>query len=1133
MHNPYKELASYLEIDAAQFKGRTAEIEEMYKSFYQNEYLVCYADSGEGKSSIIEAGLVPKLRQNIYLPIHIVFKSDRHFLNSKVDFDEVICNTIDEELGRIRNENLAVSVEYPIRLSELEGAMAPWEKDLIEQSAWLRLRYSRINIETLVYTPVLIFDQFEEVFTNPSSQEWTDRFFAWLEELSADVLPERVKETLKVKYGEDDFPEIQTQKGYKCIFSLRSEYIGKLDYWCMQRHFIPQLKSNRYLLRPLTSKGAREVITQQKGYNGLDNVADRIISLLRARQRGKNYVSDEASDLPCIPALFLSVICSQAFDMTDDQRREFIAQLSMSNAGDKSSAIDGIVERFYEKTIAQCGIPQNVMERIEDVLVNSEGNRQRVSSQTDVLKAIDFSGKYLPILEEARIIRVIPEYNRDDKSIELIHDSLCPVIQKRKEQRLKQIEEEARKLKTRNEEILCSAFLAGLFMAIVGLVYALLQVDEFWVIFEMTKFPKNILFANILLFPFLIIGAIKRLKQWSWLSLYGLVSNAILSYFFLSGQQEELGLRIGIVVLSMVVPMATSVCAVKYRLFGRAPKSEKKVIANSLPLHVFWLAGSIFGFLLCVLNTKMGFPQPMYSCWGLLVIPILAHEVIRRMLHVSTQWNAFLPYCVSLGLLALNSLIRSFPLPFIGLCAVLCGCVLALIGTYRGLSGMKRMACVSAESIIIVLLVVLNLGFDFNKIDYDEVDRVNSWHEVIIKNRKGKYGILSACYGDTIVPAMLDSIGHNWKCYLTSNKIRHKEHKNIHEFFYQYSAVDSTSHLQYYVSPTWESRIFSFTKDSTAQNQVLHCAAVAVRDVRLATLNYFKTGQWYSIEDVSSLKRLIKLQEKELDGILTEMKDSTVNSTNLLAFYIAFARSFYTAMLENRIRAQDPVHIYFFSQNLAIPYFYNYVPDRLSYVYSINNVDDLVVLNRSIFDIKDFRKGNLEIWHDFMYALFAFNKKYSIPEYADAIKAQSNWIMHQNDGLLHALNRQTAKAKSDNQSSSELLNELIDHSTAKSISNAGSLQTLVNRVFDGLHDIVINQNTLFQSALINLCAQLFLVDKLYRHADNEDLAKKLRDMYNKESPLLQELKQVDDRLSDIQEADKLIHDILNKKDQKN
>lgn len=118
----------------------------------------------------------PSCARNIYLPIHVVFKSDRHFQNNDVNFDEVICAAIDEELDRIRNKRLNVSVEYPIRLSELDGAMAPWEKILIDKSAWLRLRYTRINIETLVYTPVLIFDQFEEVFTNPSSQERTDRF---------------------------------------------------------------------------------------------------------------------------------------------------------------------------------------------------------------------------------------------------------------------------------------------------------------------------------------------------------------------------------------------------------------------------------------------------------------------------------------------------------------------------------------------------------------------------------------------------------------------------------------------------------------------------------------------------------------------------------------------------------------------------------------------------------------------------------------------------------------------------------------------------------------------------------------------------------------------------------------------
>ena len=49
MNNPYKELSPYLESDASSFKGRTMEIEEMYESFDRNEYLVCHADSGEGR----------------------------------------------------------------------------------------------------------------------------------------------------------------------------------------------------------------------------------------------------------------------------------------------------------------------------------------------------------------------------------------------------------------------------------------------------------------------------------------------------------------------------------------------------------------------------------------------------------------------------------------------------------------------------------------------------------------------------------------------------------------------------------------------------------------------------------------------------------------------------------------------------------------------------------------------------------------------------------------------------------------------------------------------------------------------------------------------------------------------------
>lgn len=430
MINPYKELTPYLESDAYRFKGRSVEIEEMYESFDRNDYLVCHADSGEGKSSIIEAGLIPKMKANCYLPIRIIFNSDEHFKNSDVNFDDVICGIIENEIEKLKSDkDLSVDKIYPKRLTNSEEReLKNWEKELINSYVWLKLRYIRITIDNLLYTPVLIFDQFEEVFTNPISQEWTDKFFAWMQELSMDLCPKKIVDEIEKNIGEDDFPEISTQKYFKCIFSLRSEYIGKLDYWGLQRHYIPFLKNNRYLLRPLTIKGAKEVITQQEGYDGLNNVADDIINIIRKSQKGKNYVMDESSDLPCISALFLSIICAQAFIMSQQERSAFIQSLATEKDEDKKSAINTLIEKFYETAISKCDIPSKDMDIIEDVLVNNDGNRQRVNSRTNALEKINFSMKYMDKLEKARLIRVIPEYNREEDSVELIHDSLAQTI---------------------------------------------------------------------------------------------------------------------------------------------------------------------------------------------------------------------------------------------------------------------------------------------------------------------------------------------------------------------------------------------------------------------------------------------------------------------------------------------------------------------------------------------------------------------------------------------------------------------------------------------------------------------------------------------------------------------------------
>lgn len=486
MKNPYKELSPYIESDAHSFKGRTSETEEMYESLDRNEYLVCHADSGEGKSSIIEAGLIPKMKANCYFPVRILFNSDEHFKKNNIDFDKVVCGIIENEIEKLRSNNsISVNVVYPRRLTNSDDSeLTNWEKELVDSYAWLKLRYERVTIDNLLYTPVLIFDQFEEVFTNPLSQEWTDKFFTWLQELSTDLCPQRIINELEKHIVNDDFPEINTQKYFKAIFSLRSEYVGKLDYWGIQRHYIPLLKNNRYLLRPLTIKGAKEVITQQEGYDGLNAVADEIIDVLRRQQKGKNYVLNENSELPCIPALFLSIICSRAFSMSQEERTAFMQRFVAEKDEDKETAINSLIESFYEKAVADCGIPSKDMGVIEDILVNNEGNRQRVSSHADALKAIDFSTKYMKVLKDARLIRVIPEYNREDDSIEFVHDALCPIVAKKKELRLaeeakKREEEKLREQAKKNRKrILLMSIIILIAFAVIGFFYYQNQMIE-------------------------------------------------------------------------------------------------------------------------------------------------------------------------------------------------------------------------------------------------------------------------------------------------------------------------------------------------------------------------------------------------------------------------------------------------------------------------------------------------------------------------------------------------------------------------------------------------------------------------------------------------------------------------------
>ena len=69
--NPWPGLATFTEEQAGQFHGRDAEIRDLTKRTERNPLTVLFGQSGLGKSSLLQAGVFPRLRANSYWPIYV------------------------------------------------------------------------------------------------------------------------------------------------------------------------------------------------------------------------------------------------------------------------------------------------------------------------------------------------------------------------------------------------------------------------------------------------------------------------------------------------------------------------------------------------------------------------------------------------------------------------------------------------------------------------------------------------------------------------------------------------------------------------------------------------------------------------------------------------------------------------------------------------------------------------------------------------------------------------------------------------------------------------------------------------------------------------------------------------------
>lgn len=411
---PWPGLFSFTEEQSEYFYGRDEEIEELFRRVKRDTITVLYGKSGVGKSSLLQAGLFPRLRRSAFLPVYIRLK----FNEFAVSLESQVTSALKEAIDR---SDLA-EVAYPA----------------LNETLWEYLHHrggNLVNGSGAVVCPVLVFDQFEEIFTLASSSDEArklrDEFLITFADLAENSKPATLSARLAEapKHGTlFDFSSV----GCKFVVSLRQEYVANLD----ELHTIPSLSSasGRMRLKELNGEQALQVVSKPNPDLVSTEVAELIVRFVAGDAQSRQLV-----DLEIAPAI-LSLFCRE-LSIKRGNLPQITSDLVKGNA-------ETIIDDFYKRYVDDK--PLAVRCLIEDELVVS-GYRNNIDLELakTMMDAANVNPSVIDELVNNRVLHV--EDFRGWARLELTHDVLLEPVRRRREQRLEQEAREAKELADRAE----------------------------------------------------------------------------------------------------------------------------------------------------------------------------------------------------------------------------------------------------------------------------------------------------------------------------------------------------------------------------------------------------------------------------------------------------------------------------------------------------------------------------------------------------------------------------------------------------------------------------------------------------------------------------------------------------------
>ena len=422
--HPWLGLASFTEETRQYFYGREEEVAELARRVQRKLLTVLFGQSGLGKTSILNAGIVPRLRPEGYCPVYVRID----YATDSVSPSEQIKQAI-------------------LRATQTSGTWTQTGVAVEGESLWEFLHHRDDvlrDADGQPIIPLLIFEQFEEIFTLAQADDAGRRRAAIFIEDLADLVENRPPKALEAKLESDDSVIERFDFGradYRVLIALREDYLAHLEG---VKSAMPSITQNRMRLARMNGQQALAAVMKPGGKLVSQEVAESIVRFVAG--------GSELPNAEVEPSL-LSLICRELNNARIAQGKSEISVDLLAGSNET------ILAEFYERSLADQ--PAAVRKVIEDDLLTDSGYRENLAEER-VLKAFTAAeakpdaAATLATLVNRRLLRI--EERLDVRRVELTHDVLTGVVAASRKARLEReaLEEADRQLAAQKERALAT-----------------------------------------------------------------------------------------------------------------------------------------------------------------------------------------------------------------------------------------------------------------------------------------------------------------------------------------------------------------------------------------------------------------------------------------------------------------------------------------------------------------------------------------------------------------------------------------------------------------------------------------------------------------------------------------------------